>query len=152
MFVRQAHFAFGQQHTVRFLAADLAGFQRHIDTGNVSARRGEYALHAGPRIGRTADNLHRIAIAEIDLADLQPVSIGVFLGGHDMSDTERRHRRRAIFNAFDFQPDHRQFFDDFFERPVGFKMVFEPGEREFHRTSPPVRPAETFGTSSGAKP
>ena len=88
MLVGQAHFAFGQQHAVRFLTADLAGFQRHIDAGHIRARCGEHALHAGARIGRTADNLYRIAVAEIDLADLQPVGIGMFFGGHDMRHTE----------------------------------------------------------------
>ena len=144
----QAHFALGQQHAVRFLTADLARFQRHIDARNIGARRGEHALHPGPRIGRAADDLHRIAVAVIDYADLQAVGIGVAFGGHHMRHTERRERRPAILDAFDLQPDHRQFLDDVFERPVGLEMLLEPGECELHLT----RPSATLGTSSGAKP
>ena len=150
--VGQAHLAFGQQHAVRFLAADLAFLQRHVDAGDIGAGRGEYALHAGPRVGRAAHHLHRVAVAVIDHADLQPVGVGVLPGGNNMRDAERGERFGAVFHAFDLEPDHRQLFDDVGDRPVGFQVFFEPVERELHRPAPPTSPAATLGTSSGAKP
>ena len=49
------------QHAAAFDAADLADAERHVLAGNVGAGRHEHAVHAGARIGRAADDLHRVA-------------------------------------------------------------------------------------------
>ena len=88
MLVRDHHLALRAEHAVRVLAADVAGLQHQIDAGHIGAGRGEDALHAGARVRRAADNLHRITAAGIHHADAQPVGIGMLLGGDHLGDGE----------------------------------------------------------------
>ena len=145
--VGQPELALRAQHAVRILAADLAGLEVEPGARDVRARRGEYALHAGARIGRAADHLHD-ALAGIDAADLEPVGIGVLHRLDDIADDERREVLRAVLDAFDLQPDHGELVGESVGGRVGLEMVLQPGNRNLHRASPPCNE----GTSSAAKP
>ncbi len=63
-----------------FHAADGADAERDIDAGDVDARPREGADEAGPRVRRTADHLHRLAVAGIDRQHLQLVGLRMLLG------------------------------------------------------------------------
>ena len=83
----------------------------------------EHADHAGARIRRAADDLHRRACAGVDHADAQPVGVGMLLGRDHARDRERRQRLRLVLDALDLEPDHRQRVDDLLERLVGVEML-----------------------------
>ena len=57
-------------------------------------------------------------------------------------------RLRGVGDAFDLEPDPGQRRGDLLERRRSFQMLLEPGQRELHGLSPPVRP----GWASAAKP
>ena len=147
MLVRQAKLAFRDQHAVGVLAADRALFQVDAGAGDMAADRGEHALHAGARVRRATDHLHDF-LAGIDLADPQPVGIGMLLSGDDMGDSEGGEGGGAILHAFDLKADHGERADDLLQRGIGVEMLLQPGQGEFHRASPPV----SVGTSNGTKP
>ena len=54
--VAEAHLARREHHRLRRHAADLALLQRDAGAGDEGAGQREHALHAGPRIGRAADD------------------------------------------------------------------------------------------------
>ena len=68
-------------------AADDALGERQLLAGNIGPDGREHALHAGARVRRAADDLHRPA-AGVDDADLQPVGVGMLLGLDDRGDDE----------------------------------------------------------------
>ena len=122
------------QHAVRFDAADDALGERDLLAGDVGPDRREHALHAGARVGRAADDLHRLA-AGVDDADPQPVGVGMLLGFDDARDDEAVVLAARVLDALDLEADARQRVDDLGERGRGVEMVLEPGEGEFHRRS-----------------
>ena len=87
MVLAEAHLAHRHEHAVGRLPADLARFQQQARARNRRADGREHALHAGARVGRTADDLHD-AGTRIDRADAQPVGVGMGLGFHDEGDLE----------------------------------------------------------------
>ena len=122
------------QHAAALDAADRADAERDVLAGNERARRREHALHAGARIRRAADDLHRRAVAGVDDADAQPVGVRMLLGGDHAGDGEGGQRLRLVVDVLDLEADHRQLLGELFERLVGVEMIFQPGERELHDT------------------
>jgi tRNA-binding EMAP/Myf-like protein len=132
MILGELQFRRRAEHAVRFDAADHALAERDILAGNIGSGRREDALHAGARIGRAADDLHRLAGAGVHHADPQPVGIGMLLRFDHRGDGEIAQLRRRIGDAFDLKADLRQRLGDRRQRGVGVEMVLEPGEGEFH--------------------
>ncbi|MNL54678.1 hypothetical protein D3C87_1780280 [compost metagenome] len=82
----------------------------------------------------------------------------MLLGGNDLGDDERL-EGGLVIDVLDLEPDHRQARADRFQRSVGFKVVLEPGKREFHDFTCVLifrdqaeRPPNKVGMSSGRKP
>ncbi len=130
--VGEAQLALRQEHAVRRLAADRARLQIDAGAGDVRSGGCEDTLHAGAGIRRAADDLDRHAVAGIDEADAQPVGVRVLLRLNDAGDDERLQRLRRIVDRFDLKPEMRQRLGDLLRRRVGFEVVLQPGEREFH--------------------
>ena len=137
------------QHSAAFDAANFADAERHVLARNEGAGRDEHALHPGPRIGRPAYDLHRIAGAGVDHADTQPIGVRMLLGGDHTCDGKRGEHLAAIDHSLDFEPDHRELVDDRGERSIGIEMLLEPSQGEFHH---PLNPPARVGKSSGRKP
>ena len=138
--VGDAELALGEEHAVRFDAADDALLELHAGAGNVGAGRREDAGHAGARIGSAADHLDLRAVAGIDDADAQTVGIGMLLGGEHLGQAEGRILLGRVVNQFDLQPDHGELVDDAVEGHRSVEMFLEPGEGELHDDSPPEAP------------
>ena len=113
-------------------AADNALGERELLAGNIRAYRREYALHAGARVGRTADDLH-LALAGVDDADFQPVGVGMLLGLDHGSDDEAVVFARRVLDQLNLEADAGQRIDDLGQRSRGVEVVEQPGEGEFHR-------------------
>src|SRR6516165_12553674 len=117
----------------------------------MKAPTGEHAFHVGPRIGRAAYYLDRLAVAGIDHAHAQPVGIGMRLGFDHTRNDERREQLRLVLNAFDFEPDHGELGGDLIERTRGVEMLPKPGEGELHHGisfAPPLTSSTLQPTSA----
>jgi hypothetical protein len=53
------------------------------------------------------------------------------LGGEHAGDDERL-QRRLVVDMLDLEADRGQLLDDLIEGGLGFEMILEPGEGEFH--------------------
>ena len=129
--VRQFELALGTHHAVALDAADLADRQGDIDAGHIGAGRGKGTDQAGTRIGRTAYDLNGGAGAGVDGQYLQLVGIGVFRGRQHLGD-DKGLQSRLVVDRLDLEADRGQPLDDVGQRGVGFEMILEPGEGEFH--------------------
>ncbi len=136
------------QHAAAFHAANGADRQRDVLAGDEGAGRREHALHAGARIGRAANDLDRLAVAQFDHADAQAVCVRMLLGRNDVGDDEGLEQSGLVLDVLDLEPDHGELVDDLAQRCDGVEMLLQPGESELHELSPPA----SVGKSSGRKP
>src|SRR5262249_37408524 len=146
MLFGQLELALGAEHAVRGDTADRSSGELGAARRDGGADGREHGLEPGPRIGRAANDLERLA-ADIHFADAQLVGIGMRLRREHMTNAEARELLRRILYALDFEAEIGEAFADFRERSLGLQMILEPGERELHRDPPPAE-----GTSSGRKP
>ena len=102
-----------------------------VDTRHIGARPRQRAHKTGPRIRRTANDLQRLAVTGIHRQHLQPVGIGMLFGVDHLGDGERL-VGRLVINIFDLKANRCQPLADLSERGIGFQMVLQPGQREFH--------------------
>ena len=120
------------QHAVRRGATDDALLQHHVLARDVSAGKGEDRLHAGHRVGGAADHIDDLAGTGVDLADLQPVGIGVLFRRDDVADDKVLQPLALVLDTFDLETDHVQRVGDLVGRRVGFKVLLEPVKSELH--------------------
>jgi len=135
MFVGDLKFAFRTQHAVRHFAPNVTGFQIDAGAGDMGSGGREHTCHAGAGIRRATHDLHRLSGARIDAADTQPIRVRMLFRFDHLGD-RKRFQRRPVVDLLDFEPDHGQGVEDLFQCRFGFKMLFEPGKREFHRKGP----------------
>ena len=120
------------QHAVGHHAAHRLLDQGHAQAGHIGADGGVDGGQARPRVRRAADDLFH-AIDGFDLADLQPVGVRVTLGRQDPGHGEGRQFGGGVENLLDLQPGHGHGLGDLMDVSLGFEVVFQPGEGEFHR-------------------
>ena len=128
----------GAQHAVAFDAADIADGKRHVDAGNIGPGSGKGADEAGAGIRGAADDLDRRAGAGIDHQHLQAVGLRMFFRRDNSGDDEGL-ERRLVVDILDLQSDLGEPRADFVEAGIRFQMLFQPGEREFHRPNSPFK-------------
>ena len=139
----QFELARGAHHAVRLDPADRALPQHHAVCRNHSAGKPKHALHPGPRIGRAANDLERLAVTGINREHLQLVGIGVARGGEHVSDAEARQLLRRVLDTLDLEANSIQRIADLRDVGGGLEVVLEPGQRELHGLAP--TPAERVG-------
>ena len=115
------------QHAAAFDAPDRTDRQCDVLSWDKGSWRREDTFHARPCIGRPAHDLDRLAVTDIDHADLETVRIGMFLGRDDGRNHERLEQVGLILDVLDLKADHRKLIDDLGQRRVGFEMVLQPG-------------------------
>lgn len=114
-----------------FDAADLADGKRHIDARNIGARTRECTDHAGTGIWRATDDLHRLAVTGIDAQNLEAIGFRMLLGRQDLGDDEGL-VSRLVIDVLDLETNRGQPLANFLERGLGFQVILQPGECEFH--------------------
>ena len=129
--VRQFHLAFRTHHPVAFDAANLAHLDGRVDAGHVGAGVRDHDCYAVPRIRRPADDL-LFALIGRDLADAQPVGIGVLFGLDHLAQCEPLERVEGVYDLFDLQPQVGQGLGNLIHRSLGGQVLFQPGQGEFH--------------------
>ena len=127
----QLHLALGGHHAKALNTTNFADADRGVDPRHIDARLGHDDGDARAGIGRAADDLHD-AFVGFDLTDVQPVGIGVFLGGLHIAEGKVGQLRRRVLDAFNFEAEVGQGIGDLINRRRGVEMVLEPGEGEFH--------------------
>mgnify|MGYP006198355611 CR=1 FL=1 len=84
-------------------------------------------LHGrGCQLGILTRNAHELA-----LLTLQAIGLGMLFRRQNLCDDERL-VGCLIIDILNFEADRRQALADLVERGVGFEMILEPGECEFH--------------------
>ena len=126
MIVGKAELALGEQHPVRFDAADDALLQVDAGSRNVRAGGSKHADHAGTSVRRAAHHLDQRAGAGIDHADLEAIGVRMLLRRNHLGDLEWRELGAAILDALDLKPDHGELVDDLGERGAGLQMLLQP--------------------------
>jgi len=108
--------------------------KRHVDAGHIGAGLGKRADQAGARIRRAADDLHwGGTVALVNHQHPQLVGIRMLDGRDDLGDDEGL-VGRLVVDILDLEADGGQPLADLVERGIGFQMVLQPGECEFHRS------------------
>ena len=133
MIIGQFEFGARTKHAVGFDAADNTLAECDLLARNISPWRGINRLHAGPRIGRAAHDLHQGGAPGIDETNPQATGVGVRLRVDDAGDHEILERGNFVVDVLDLETDFGQRRYDLVERGVGLDMILEPGEGEFHR-------------------
>jgi hypothetical protein len=82
-------------------------------------------------LGRAADDL-LAAVDGVDLADAQPVGVGVLHGLDDARDREGREPGAGILDVLDLQPGHGHGLGRLRHRGGGLQVIPEPGQGELH--------------------
>ena len=104
---------------------------RILPTRHIGARPCQGTDHAGAGIRRAADDLDRLAVTGIDRENLQAIGLGVLFRRHDPGD-DKRLVGRLVVDILDLETDCGQALADFLERGLGFQVILQPGECEFH--------------------
>ena len=100
------------QHARALDPAHHADRDRDVLARNIGARRRENALHARTRIRRATDDLHGLAIANIDHTDAQTIRIRMLLGGDHIGGDIGRKFFGRIFHTLDLEANFRQTVDN----------------------------------------
>ncbi len=114
-----------------FDTPDIADGERYVDARNVGAGFCERTDHTGPRVRRTADDLHRLAVSGIHHQHLEAIGGRMFFGGQDLGDDERL-VCCLVIDIFDLKTDRGQPLANLVQRGIRFQMILQPGECEFH--------------------
>ena len=134
-----AQFVLGTEHAERLHAADLAAFDLEflVAAAGVEHRAHRGAEHFQPRaaVGGAADDLQRLARADVDRGDMQVVGIGMILTGEHLA---HHHARKAaldgldLLKALDLESDVGQYPGNLFGPEIGVDVAFEPVIRNIH--------------------
>ncbi len=125
------------QHAAALDAADLANAQCHVLARYEGPGRHEHSFHAGARVGRAADDLHRVARSGIDHAHAQAVGVRMLFGRGHAGDGERREHLAPLDDALDFKSDHGEPVHNGCQRRLGVEMLLQPSDGQFHHCADP---------------
>src|SRR5262249_21444047 len=83
-----------------------------------------------------ADDLDQLAVADVDHAYAETIRVGMFFDRDHRCNDKGLEETCLVLDVLDFKPDHGELVDDLGQRCVGFEMLFEPGQGEFHCAPP----------------
>ena len=152
--VAELELALGEDHSPRDLPAQLCLAERGIGSGEPRARKRDRDGGAGTEVPGAADDLARLPLSDVHLAELEPVRIRVLARLEDLADEEEtvvavlvdRPARldRVHLGRADAQPlgqlagGHRQ-----------RDIVTKPGQRDVHQNC--LRTRRSF-SQNGRRP
>ena len=136
--VRQHQLAFRAKHPVAVHTPDITGLEINSGAGNMRARRGKDPDKPGFRVRCAADDLHLLGPAAGAIgegfypADAQTVGIGVLHSLDYTTDAESAQLGRWVLDPLDLKAQIGQRVGQRVDRGRGLKVIFQPGESEFH--------------------
>ena len=127
--------ALGQDHPARELAAQLRLPERLVRPGQERARERDGDRRPGAEVPGAADDLARLALADVDAAELQPVRVRVLAGLDDAADEEAAEVAvgvgdAAVDDPVDLAAREDELRRQPLERPVEGDVLAQPGDRE----------------------
>ncbi len=136
--VPEADLVLGQDHPPRRLAAELALVEGLVEDRQERTGKRDGDGRAGFEVPRPADDLARVALAHVDLAE--PQAIGVRMGDdlEDASDEEAAEvavdvRHADLDHALDLESRDREPVRDLVRGRVDGDVLAQPGERRPHQ-------------------
>ena len=135
--VPELELALGQDHPARNLPAKLRLAEGLVRPRQSSAGQGDRDRRAGPEVPRAADDLARLALAHVDLAELEPVGVRMLARLEHLADEKETEIAVEVRNAAAHDPVdlaarqdelRRQLVHGHLERDV----LAKPGDRNPH--------------------
>ncbi len=125
--------ALGQDHPARELAAQLRLPERLVRPGQERARKRDGDRRAGAEVPGAADDLARLALADVDAAELQPVRVRVLAGLDDAADEEAAEVAvgvgdAAVDDPVDLAAREDELRRQPLDRPVERDVLAQPGD------------------------
>ena len=140
----EADLVLGEDHPARRLTAQLALVERLVEDREVGAGQRDRDRRARIEVPGTADDLSRVPLPHVDLADAQPVGVRMGVDLEDAPDEEApdvpvRVGDADVDHALDLERGDREPLSDLGDRRVDGDVLAEPGERRLHRNCPSSR-------------
>jgi hypothetical protein len=123
----EAEFLCAAHHAFAFHAAEFADFDFEIARQD-RARQGERNFIAHLVILRATDDLGRLRLAALDLADAEAVGIRVLRGLEDLGNDDVRDVHPALDDLLDLDTGEGEEIDEFLRGGGQFNELAEPGE------------------------
>ena len=127
-----AEFVLGTDHTVALHAADLGflDFERGtVGRGQVRADGRHQHLLAGSHVGRAANHLQQLRLADVEFRNVQVVGIGMLYALHHFGDHDAGKSAGNLlhlFHVFHFQARVGEDGSHLRRRQVKFQVIFQP--------------------------
>ena len=128
----------GEDHPPRDLAAKRPLLERAGEAGEVRAGQPHRDRRADAEVPGAADDLLRVAVADVDLAELEPVGVRVRVGGKNAADDEVAEVAVAIGHphvdhALDLERRDRQPSRHLARGRRRLDVLAQPGDGHSHR-------------------
>ena len=131
-----ADLVLGQDHPARLDPAQLRLAQRRAIRHDRARQRHRHGLTGG-HVGGAADDRLRVAAADVDLADAEPVGVGVLLGLEHAAGDERGHVPHAdAVQPLELVARQREPVGHLRGAEPGVAVGAQPGERDPHAPAP----------------
>src|SRR5579864_5832610 len=146
MIVGKTQFALRAQHSLRAHAADNCCLKRRrvLEAGGAMAAAAVSAAdkpctqaregrdHPGPHVGRAANDAETADRARVDVAQIEPVGIGMALDLEYTRHEDVTEARRRALDVLDLQPGERQAAAQLVDVGLQRDELGEPTERQLH--------------------
>ena len=136
--VAELELALGEDHPARGLAAELRLAERLLRAGQQRAGQRDGDGRAGAEVPGAADDLARLALADVDAAELQPVGVRVLAGLDDVPDEEAAEVAvgvddAAVDDPVDLAAREDELRRELLDRPVEVDVLAQPRHRDLHQ-------------------
>ena len=130
--------ALGEDHPARELAAELRLAERLLGAGQERTRQRDRDGRPRSEVPRAADDLSRLALPHVDLAQLQPVGVRVLARLEHLADEELAEvavdvRNAARNDPVDLAAREDELARELLEREPEVDVLAEPGDRELSK-------------------
>ncbi len=129
----EVHLVLGEDHPLRHLAAQLAPLERQpVRQRRTRHRDGD--LRPGSEVPRTAHDLERLPLADIDAAELEPVGVRMLVRLEHVPDAEeRRVGGPTALDPVHFRSRERKRVRDLLGGRVDADVLPQPCHRDLHQ-------------------
>src|SRR5581483_5434454 len=136
--------ALGEDHPLRRLAAQLALLDAQLAARHQPARRHDGDGGAGAEVPRAADDRARLAVADVDLRQLQLVGVRMrdrleHLADDEVVEVAVPVGHAAAHDAVDLARGEHELTRELLERQLEVDVLAQPADRDLHQNCPRTR-------------
>ena len=136
--VAEADLVLGEDHPARRRAAELALVERLVEDRQIRAGESHRDGRACLEVPRAADDLPSVALPHVDLADAQPVGVGMRIDLEHAADQETTEIAvdvgySDVEDPLDLRRGREEPFGDLARRRVHRDVLAQPRHRDVHR-------------------